>query len=192
MAVRIYGNRTIKTLPGEATRPTSARVREALFNIWQGQIAGCRWLDICAGSGAMGAEALGRRAAEVVGIEKSGAACRVIEENWQMMAGADQRFEVLKGDALRMLKQLRNSDDKPQAGGFDRIYFDPPYSGELYAPVLNQLAYFLSLQGQAAVEYSAARWQPSELPVDLEIVKEKRYGSTNLIFLRRASASAYR
>ena len=75
MAVRIYGNREIKTLPGEETRPTSARVREALFNIWQGRILGCRWLDLCAGSGAMGAEALCRGAAEVVGIEKSGAAC---------------------------------------------------------------------------------------------------------------------
>ncbi|HEY9736425.1 MAG TPA: RsmD family RNA methyltransferase, partial [Trichocoleus sp.] len=67
MSLRIYGNRTIKTLPGEATRPTASRVREALFNIWQGRVDGCRWLDVCAGSGAMGAEALCRGAAEVVG-----------------------------------------------------------------------------------------------------------------------------
>ncbi len=187
MAVRIYGNRPIKTLPGEATRPTSARVREALFNIWQGQIAGCRWLDICAGSGAMGAEALGRRAAEVVGLEKSGAACRVMTENWQMMAGPEQRFEVLKGDAVRSLKQIKaGASAGAQTGGFDRIYFDPPYSSALYAPVLEQLAWFLSPQGEAAVEYSATQWQPGELPADLEVVKEKRYGSTNLIFLRRS------
>ena len=140
----------------------------------------------------MGAEALGRRAAEVVGIEKSGAACRVVRENWQMMAGQGQQFWVLKGDALRMLKQIKDSSPKEaQTGGFDRIYFDPPYSGELYVPVLKQLAWFLSPQGEAAVEYSAAQWQPSNLPVDLEAVKEKRYGSTNLIFLRRSHNSKH-
>ena len=55
MSIRIYGNRLIKTLPGDATRPTPAKVREALFNSWQGRISGSRWLDLCAGSGAMGA-----------------------------------------------------------------------------------------------------------------------------------------
>ncbi len=63
MSLRIYGNRQLKTLMGQATRPTPSLVREALFNIWQGTIVGCRWLDLCTGSGAMGAEALcrGRR-----------------------------------------------------------------------------------------------------------------------------------
>ena len=74
MAIRIYGNRPIKTLPGQATRPTPAKVREALFNSWQGRVNGSRWLDLCAGSGAMGAEALCRGASLVVGIEQAGAA----------------------------------------------------------------------------------------------------------------------
>ncbi|MFM6278371.1 MAG: RsmD family RNA methyltransferase, partial [Dolichospermum sp.] len=78
MSLRIYGNRLIKTLPGENTRPTSARVREALFNIWQGRITGCRWLDLCAGSGAMGAEALCREASVVIGIEQPSLACGII------------------------------------------------------------------------------------------------------------------
>ncbi|NES84802.1 MAG: hypothetical protein F6K10_27200, partial [Moorea sp. SIO2B7] len=69
--MRIYGNRQLKTLPGRSTRPTSARVREALFNIWQGTILDCRWLDLCAGNGSMGAEALCRGAKMVVGIEQS-------------------------------------------------------------------------------------------------------------------------
>ena len=58
MPLRIYGNRQLKTLPGQATRPTTGRVREALFNIWRGSIVGCDWLDLCAGNGVMGAEAL--------------------------------------------------------------------------------------------------------------------------------------
>ncbi len=180
MPVRIYGNREIKTLPGAATRPTSSRVREALFNIWQGRVLGCRWLDLCAGSGAMGAEALCRGAADVVGIEKSGAACRIVRQNWQKVANPEQRFQVIQGD-VRQVKQL------VEAGSlFDCIYFDPPYAGELYEPVIAQLADCLSDRAEAAIEYSEAHWQPHNLPENLEIVKAKRYGSTSLVFLRRA------
>ncbi|MGB3296932.1 MAG: 16S rRNA (guanine(966)-N(2))-methyltransferase RsmD [Phormidesmis sp.] len=181
MSVRIYGNREIKTLPGAMTRPTSARVREALFNVWQGQVLGCRWLDLCAGSGAMGAEALCRGAAEVVGVEKSGAACEMIRQNWQKVAKPKQRFEVIKGDVVQMLeRRLIN------APLFDLVYFDPPYASELYDSVFMMLSACLSPQGEAAVEYSEAHWQPAHLPASLEVVKEKRYGSTRLAFLRRA------
>lgn len=180
MAVRIYGNREIKTLPGEATRPTSARVREALFNVWQGRILGCRWLDLCAGSGAMGAEALCRGAAEVVGIEKSGAACEVIKQNWQKVARPEQRLEVIKGDVVQTLE--RGLIGAPL---FDCIYFDPPYSSRLYEPVLGLLSKCLSAQGEVAVEYSQVYWRPDQPPASLKIVKEKRYGSTYLVFLRR-------
>lgn len=180
MPVRIYGNREIKTLPGEATRPTSSRVREALFNIWQGRVSGCRWLDLCAGSGAMGAEALCRGAAEVVGIEKSGAACRIVRQNWQKVAKSEQRFQVIQSDVVRQMKQLVEPGSL-----FDCVYFDPPYAGELYGPVIAQLADCLSDRAEAAIEYSDAHWQPHDLPENLEIVKSKRYGSTSLLFLRR-------
>jgi 16S rRNA (guanine966-N2)-methyltransferase len=182
MAVRIYGNREIKTLPGEMTRPTSARVREALFNIWQGRILGCRWLDLCAGSGSMGAEALCRGASEVIGIEKSSAACRIVTQNWQKVAKPNQRFQVIEGDVVQQIQHLTTREP---AQLFDCIYFDPPYASGLYHPTLYLLANLLSLQGEVAVEYSATHWQADQLPVDLERVKEKRYGSTHLIFLRR-------
>jgi len=179
MSVRIYGNREIKTLPGELTRPTSARVREALFNIWQGRISGCRWLDLCAGSGAMGAEALCRGAAEVIGIEKSGAACRVVKENWQKVAKANQRYDILKGNVAQPPEAIRPS--------FDLIYFDPPYAGGLYQSVLSWVSKsYLAPDGEIAVEYGGGYWQPSDLlgsTADrLEIVREKRYGSTHLVF----------
>ncbi|KPQ36120.1 MAG: 16S rRNA (guanine(966)-N(2))-methyltransferase RsmD [Phormidesmis priestleyi Ana] len=184
MAVRIYGNREIKTLPGEATRPTSARVREALFNIWQGRVLGCRWLDLCAGSGAMGAEALCRGATAVVGIEASGAACDVIGHNWQKVAKPAQLFQVVKGDVVQQLKRMTaNTNMAP----FDLVYFDPPYAADLYSPVLTLIADCLGPQGEAAIEYSAAHWQPGHLPLNLEIVKEKRYGSTSLVFVRRVN-----
>ncbi len=193
MAVRIYGNREIKTLAGEATRPTSARVREALFNIWQGRILGCRWLDLCAGSGAMGAEALCRGATAVVGIEQSAAACQIVQQNWQKVAQTDQSFQVIRGDVIKHLQHIA-SDGSNQGGledGFDCVYFDPPYASGLYHPVLNQVAHCLSAQGEVAVEYSAAHWQPTQLPENLKITKEKRYGSTHLVFLQSNTSDKY-
>ncbi len=181
MAVRIYGNREIKTLPGEMTRPTSARVREALFNIWQGRISGCHWLDLCAGSGSMGAEALCRGASEVIGIEKSNAACRIVTHNWQKVAKPNQCFQIIEGDVVQQIQRLVSDE---QSHLFDCIYFDPPYASGLYKPTLNLLALLLSPQGEAAVEYSSTHWQANQLPTTLKIVKEKRYGSTHLIFLR--------
>lgn len=183
MAIRIYGNRAIKTLPGETTRPTSSRVREALFNIWHGRVLGARWLDLCAGSGAMGAEALCRGAAEAFGIEKSGAACRIVRENWQKVARSDQTLTVVRGDVVRQLEQLATQVRSGARPTFDCVYFDPPYAGSLYQPVLKQVGSCLSDRAEIAVEYNETLWQP-HAPDSLEIVKEKRYGSTQLLFLR--------
>ena len=176
MSIRIYGNRPIKTLPGEATRPTPAKVREALFNSWQGQIDGCRWRDLGAGSGAMGAEALCRGASTVVGIEQSGAACRVIQANWQMVVKPEQTFQVIRGDVAKKLAQL-------ELPPFDRVYFDPPYGAGLYGQVLEILVQRALLAPGAAVvaEYTPKYWQPVSLE-GLELQRTKRYGLTHLAF----------
>jgi 16S rRNA (guanine966-N2)-methyltransferase len=96
MSIRIYGNREIKTLPGLETRPTPAKVRQAVFNIWQGTIDNCRWLDLCSGSGAMGAEALCRGAKLAIGIEKSSAASTIVAQNWCKVAQLEQSIRVLR------------------------------------------------------------------------------------------------
>jgi 16S rRNA (guanine(966)-N(2))-methyltransferase RsmD len=175
MSLRIYGNRLLKTLPGQDTRPTASRVREALFNIWQGAIADCRWLDLCAGSGSMGAEALCRGASVVVGIEQSPQACSVIEQNWQKLAKPDQRIQLLRGDILKRLNTLVGQQ-------FDRIYFDPPYASGLYEPVLAAIAnlQLLAPNGELAVEHSP----DLEIPIvpGLQITRQKRYGNTALTF----------
>jgi len=176
MPLRIYGNRQLKTLPGNHTRPTSGRVREAVFNIWQGKITGCSWLDLCAGSGSMGAEALCRGASLVVGIELSSRACAIIEQNWQQVASSEQQYQVLRGDVAQQLKILTSQQ-------FDRIYFDPPYASGLYQPVLEAIAYYQLLHphGEIAVEHSPQGWQPPEVP-GWEICRRKVYGSTALTF----------
>lgn len=184
MSLRIYGNRQIKTLPTLDTRPTVARVREAVFNIWQGTITDCRWLDLCAGTGAMAAEALCRGAAEVIAIEKWNRACIIIEENLQQVAGEDQTFHVVQGDVVKRLKILAGQQ-------FDRIYFDPPYASNLYQPVLEAIVnhQLLAPEGELAAEHS-----PNRLPVKaitgLEICRQKVYGNTALTFYRHISSDA--
>lgn len=176
MSLRIYGNRQLKTLPGKETRPTTGRVREAVFNIWQGAIAGCRWLDLCAGTGSMGAEALCRGASYVVGIEQSSRACGIIQQNWQMVAQPEQKFQVLRGDVVQRLKTLC-------AEQFDRIYFDPPYASNLYQPVLEAIAHYQLLhpKGELAVEHSCDPWADQPIST-LEICRQKTYGNTALTF----------
>ena len=176
--MRIYGNRLLKTLPGQLTRPTAARVREALFNIWQGKIVNCRWLDLCAGNGSMGAEALCRGAREVIGIEQSGAACAIIQQNWQQVATSEQTFRVIRADVAVRLKILAGEK-------FDRIYFDPPYASQLYQPVLDAIAQYdlLDSEGEMAVEHNPKSWQTTEV-LGLEICREKVYGNTALTFYR--------
>ncbi len=174
--MRIYGNRLLKTLPGELTRPTSAKVREALFNIWQGEIRDCRWLDLCAGNGSMGAEALCRGASVVIGIEKYGKACKIIAGNWQKIANDNQEFTIIKGDILKVLKTLEGKK-------FDLIYFDPPYQSALYQPVLELIINYqlLDEQGEIAVEHNPKFWQAIEIK-GLTRVREKHYGNTSLTF----------
>lgn len=182
MSLRIYGNRQLKTLPGRETRPTTGRVRQAVFNIWQGAIAGCRWLDLCSGNGSMGAEALCRGASLVVGIEQSSRACAIIQQNWQQVAQSEQKFQVLRGDVVQRLKTLAGEQ-------FDRIYFDPPYASDLYQPVLEAIAHhqLLHPNGELAVEHNPEVRMPQPVP-RLEICRQKIYGNTALTFYRPEEA----
>lgn len=176
MNLRIYGNRQLKTLPGLATRPTLAKVREAVFNIWQSNVPGCRWLDLCAGVGSMGAEALCRGACLAIAIEQSGPACTLIRQNWQLVANYDQEFQVLRGDVLKRLKVLAGQQ-------FDLIYFDPPYASDLYQPVLDAIAKYqlLAPTSELAVEHNPNKWTIQPVPT-LEVCRQKVYGNTALTF----------
>ena len=174
--MRIYGNREIKTLSGRDTRPTTAKVREAIFNIWRERVQSASWLDLCAGNGTMGAEALCRGAKEVIAIEKSPLACKIIRENWQKVAQPSQRFKVLKGDVVARLKSLHGHQ-------FDLIYFDPPYRANLYTAVLNAIVDYqlLSTVGEIAVEYDPKKSPPQECD-RLELIQMKKYGNIAVNF----------
>jgi 16S rRNA (guanine966-N2)-methyltransferase len=151
-------------------------VREAVFNIWQFEIAHCRWLDICAGTGAMGAEALCRGADVVIGIEHDRCACGIIQQNWRKLAQDSQQFRVLQMDALKGLASLQGQQ-------FDRIYVDPPYASDLYIPILEAITThdLLAPQGELAVESGKRNPLPTQIG-HLMVGNVRHYGKTKVTF----------
>ncbi|NJK64281.1 MAG: 16S rRNA (guanine(966)-N(2))-methyltransferase RsmD [Synechococcaceae cyanobacterium SM2_3_1] len=173
--MRIGGNRRIKSLPGQSTRPTSGRVREALFNILQGQVADSRWLDICCGAGSIGAEALVRGAAEVVGIDNYPAACQITRQNWQQLAKDEQKIRVIQADAVRVLRQTID------LGPFNFIYLDPPYESDLYLHLWPLLASHLAAAGRIIVEHRHNRCL-ADGKQEFNLIDQRFYGESCLSF----------
>src|SRR3954453_13668244 len=114
-----YGGRTLKAPAGDGTRPTSDRVREALFSILGDRVAGARVLDLFAGSGALGIEALSRGAASATFVDDAPAALRVLRANLEAL-GEDA--EVVRADAVRWLRAASG-----RAHQYDLVLLDPPY-----------------------------------------------------------------
>ncbi len=121
----------LKTLEGEATRPTTERVKEAIFSMIQFDIEGRSVLDLFAGSGQMGLEAVSRGASHAVMVDKSKDAIKIIQENMEKTKLATD-CTVVPTDALSYFR--RNRGEK-----FDLIFLDPPYASGLYQPVLEAL-----------------------------------------------------
>lgn len=131
----IYKGRTLRTVAGLDVRPTSDRLRETVFNILASRIEGARFLDICAGSGAVAIEALSRGAAHVTLIEAARRAVQTIYHNIEhCQIETEQVAEILYIDALTALKQLSHRNTL-----FDIVYFDPPYQSDIYRPILEFL-----------------------------------------------------
>lgn len=117
----LYKNRPIAAPKGLETRPTSGRLRESLFNICQADIAGARFLDLFAGSGAMGFEALSRGGEQAVFIDSSRECQRCIVNNGEKL-GVTKQIQVICGDVFDQLPKLAK-----RGVVFDIIYVDPPY-----------------------------------------------------------------
>ncbi|HEX4950681.1 MAG TPA: 16S rRNA (guanine(966)-N(2))-methyltransferase RsmD [Blastocatellia bacterium] len=130
----IYKGRRLKAVEGTLVRPTSDRLRETLFNVLSSGVEGARFVDICAGTGAVGIEALSRGAAHVTFIESNRRAAQVLSENLAH-CGITENVKVINRDAISTLKYF--SQHLLQ---FDYFYLDPPYDSELYSQVLWTLA----------------------------------------------------
>jgi 16S rRNA (guanine966-N2)-methyltransferase len=133
-----YRGRVLKSPPGLGTRPTSDRLRETLFNVLAPRLEGARFLDLCAGTGAIGIEAASRGAAFVTFVDRVHKVCALIEENLDLLGVPEEQTEVVKSDAAEYLKRTIRSEGTDWRGGsepWDIVYFDPPYALD-YLPVL--------------------------------------------------------
>jgi 16S rRNA (guanine966-N2)-methyltransferase len=119
-----YRGRKLKSPPSLRTRPTSDRLRETLFNILAPRIEGVRFLDLCAGSGAVGIEALSRGAAHATFVDRARKMCGLVEANLDMLSVPENETEVVCGESAEYLKRSA----KKGSGTHDIIFFDPPYS----------------------------------------------------------------
>ena len=181
----IYRSRILKSLKGLALRPTSDRLRETLFNVLAPNIAGSRFIDLFAGTGAIGIEALSRGAAEVIFIEKLPPAATLIRRNLQSL-NISTGVTVLAVDALRGLAMLA-ALKKVAEPGFDYVFLDPPYAAaNEYARVLEFLGSGDLLAPGAMLV--AEHRRNFDLPEELGLLRRFRFlrqGDAALSFYRR-------
>jgi 16S rRNA (guanine966-N2)-methyltransferase len=170
------GGRRLKAPRGRATRPTSDRVREALFAML-GDLAGADVLDLFAGTGALGIEALSRGAATVVFVERDASAARALEGNLEALEIGPGEAELRRRDALGALRSARDRAEK-----YSLVFIDPPYRrAPDWGPQLSALLPPL-LEPAARVVVESDRRTPLEL--DIEIEQQRRYGDTSITIHR--------
>lgn len=167
----------LKKVPGDATRPITDRVKENLFNILGDWVQGTRWLDLFAGTGQVGIEALSRGATAVVFVDKARPAIKTIQYNLQhthLIDGA----EVLNLDAFDYLNREGFTP-------FDVIFIAPPQYHELWSRVLltldQRLGDYLSAQGMVIVQIDPKEYKEQKLN-SLVLFDNRRYGNTLLCF----------
>jgi 16S rRNA (guanine966-N2)-methyltransferase len=164
------GGRRLRAPAGRTTRPTSERVREALFSML-GTLAGSRVLDLFAGSGALGIEALSRGAARAVFVEHDGAALRALDANLTELGLGGDNVAVRRRDAGAVLRDARMSGEK-----YDLVFIDPPYaSATRWASDLSRALLAVLEEGARVVTESDRR---DLLELDLPLERERRYGDT--------------
>jgi 16S rRNA (guanine(966)-N(2))-methyltransferase RsmD len=178
----IYRGRHLRTVAGLQVRPTSDRLRETLFNILSPGITRSTFLDVCAGSGAVGIEALSRGAREVTFIERNRQAGNAIRTNLNSL-GITQAATIINRDASVALKQLE------QAGSqFDLVYFDPPYASPIYDSVMKRFGSGVLLTTQSIVIVEHRIKTPPEARYgSLMLFREVKQGESGLAFYRAGS-----
>jgi 16S rRNA (guanine966-N2)-methyltransferase len=164
----VYGGRRLVAPAGDATRPTSDRVREALFSVLGASVEGARVLDLYAGSGALGIEALSRGAAEAVFVDRARPAIEAIRANLDAL-GIEAVVQRMPARTA-----LRTAADRGEA--YDLVFLDPPYrhAAELGRELSEALPAVLA-PGARVVSESDRR---EPLALELRLTDERRYGDT--------------
>jgi 16S rRNA (guanine966-N2)-methyltransferase len=170
-----HRGRRLEAPPGRSTRPTSDRVREAVFSI-VGPVEGLAVLDLFAGSGALGIEALSRGAASATFVERDGRAAAVLRRN---LAAIGEPGEVVTRDVLAWLRAL------PAGTAYGLVLVDPPYDSAAQAakPLSEQLPRVLAADALIVTESD----KRNPLTLDLPLAKERTYGDTRIAIHRAGS-----
>ncbi len=173
-----YGGRRLAAPKGRTTRPTSERVREALFAML-GDVEGARVLDLYAGTGALGIEAASRGAKRVVFVERDRGAIEALRKNLSTLGLSDEQAQIRREDAEDALKRARERKET-----YDLILIDPPYG---WAPELGPRL-SAALEGQLApngrVVVESDRRMPLALQLGMACEKERTYGDTTIAIHR--------
>lgn len=167
--------RRLETLPGnDVTRPTAESVKEALFSMLQFDIEGKKVLDLFAGSGQLGIEALSRGAAECVFVEADRNARAVVERNIGK-CGFESVSTVIPANALSFAASC---------AGFDIVFLDPPYNQGFVQTILPLIAQGLNKNALVACETSASEELPESAGA-LSVIRSRRYGKTKITLYRK-------
>lgn len=182
--------RRLRSIRGEDIRPTPDRVRESVFNVIRGRIPGSRGLDLFAGSGGIGIEALSRGADFVCFVDSRKEAVRLIRENLSICGFSEDGpagYRTLISDYSSVLGRL-----KAEGFLFDWIYVDPPYDLDVYEQVLLRISEsrLLTPDGLVLLEHFHKRELPSRVGT-FSAFRDLRYGSTGVRLYKNESAGEF-
>jgi 16S rRNA (guanine966-N2)-methyltransferase len=179
-----FKGRSIQTPAGQDVRPTSDRARQAIFNIlehapWSEGLEARRVIDVFAGSGALGLEALSRGAGRCLFVDRSETSLAAVRANIAAF-GLEERTRLLRQDATRL---GRRHEGRP---AFDIAFLDPPYGKDLAGPVLATLRAEGWLTAEAVVVLERGSGEAAiEIP-GYDLLGQRRYGAAEVLFLRPA------
>ena len=152
------------------------------MNMFQAEIRGCHWLDLCSGSGVMGCEALQHGAKRVVAVENNTRTAAICQANLELVASAgteSAQVSVIRRDLLSWLKGGRPTD----LPAFSMVYFDPPYEAGIYNKTLELLHHGGWVQSEGLVICEHASKSRLEAPDSWNELDRRRYGSSSLLVL---------
>ena len=174
-----YKGRRLVTPRGDVTRPTADQVRIALMDTLMPWLPGARLLDLFAGAGGVGLEALSRGAAHATFVERDARAVAALRDNVATL-GVAAAVRVVRDDVLRALGTLPRDGE-----GFSIVFLDPPYEAELATPTLGALGDGAVLaEGALVVAQHLTKRAPAEIAGVLRAFRTRRFGETTLTFFR--------
>jgi len=171
--------RRLKSLPKSKIRPTSDKVKGSIFNVLREEVEDKTVLDLFAGSGALGLEALSRGAKEVVFIDSNDKSVKLIKENLNILNFSD-KGKVIKLDGISFLRRFKKSKEN-----FQLIFCDPPYLKGMAQKLVDLISKLDCLEKNGILVLEHHKKEILQGEMDLILVKEKKFGDTIISFFIR-------